>query len=171
MGLIPGLGRSPGGGHGNPLQYPCLENPMDRGAWLATIHSVAKSGTRLKQLSTHTWGRARRGVSRTWSPGESLRTHPSRQNTKGQVLSTQPHHCLLHWRVGSLPLAPPGKRERGDDWGCVVAQGNSQDPRRGQERPATVRLHLLYSELQIRSPSTGERNPRPAPSPGHRRRS
>ena len=58
---------------------------MDRGAWRATIHSVAKSGTRLKQLSTHTWGRARRGVSRTWSPGESLRTHPSRQNTKGQA--------------------------------------------------------------------------------------
>ena len=37
-GLIPGLGRSPGGGHGNPLQYPCLENPTDRGAWWATVH-------------------------------------------------------------------------------------------------------------------------------------
>ena len=43
-GLIPGLGRSPGGGHGNPLQYSCLENPMDRGAWRATIHGVTKSG-------------------------------------------------------------------------------------------------------------------------------
>ena len=42
-GLIPGLGRSPGGGHGNPLQYSCLENPMDRGAWRATVHRVAKS--------------------------------------------------------------------------------------------------------------------------------
>ena len=38
LGSIPGLGRSPGGGHGNPLQYPCLENPTDRGAWWATIH-------------------------------------------------------------------------------------------------------------------------------------
>ena len=47
-GLIPGLGRSPGGGHGNPLQYSCLENPMDRGAWRATVHRVAKSWTRLK---------------------------------------------------------------------------------------------------------------------------
>ena len=46
-GLIPGLGRSPGGGHGNPLQYSCLENPMDRGAWWATVHGVAKSQTRL----------------------------------------------------------------------------------------------------------------------------
>ena len=43
--LIPGLGRSPGGGHGNPLQYSCLENPMDRGAWRATSHEVAKSWT------------------------------------------------------------------------------------------------------------------------------
>ena len=45
LGLIPGLGRSPGGGHGNPLQYPCLENFMDRGAWQATVHGVAKSRT------------------------------------------------------------------------------------------------------------------------------
>ena len=44
-GLIPGLGRSPGGGHGNPLQYSCLENPMDRGAWWATVHRVTKSQT------------------------------------------------------------------------------------------------------------------------------
>ena len=44
---IPGLGRSPGGGHGNPLQYSCLENLMDRGAWRATVHGAAKSQTRL----------------------------------------------------------------------------------------------------------------------------
>ena len=50
MGLIPGLGRSPRGGHGNPLQYSCLENPMDRGAWRAMVHGVAKSQTRQKQL-------------------------------------------------------------------------------------------------------------------------
>ena len=42
---IPGLGRSPGGGHGNPLQCSCLENPMDRGAWQATVHRIAKSQT------------------------------------------------------------------------------------------------------------------------------
>ena len=47
-GLVPGSGRSPGGGHGNPLQYSCLENPMGRGAWQATVHGVAKS---LAQLS------------------------------------------------------------------------------------------------------------------------
>ena len=42
-GSIPALGRYPGGGHGDPLQYSCLENPMDRGAWWATVHRVAES--------------------------------------------------------------------------------------------------------------------------------
>ena len=51
-GPIPGLGRSPGGGHGNPLQYSCLENPMDRGAWRAIVHRIARSRARLKCLST-----------------------------------------------------------------------------------------------------------------------
>ena len=46
-GLIPGSGRSPGEGNGNPLQYSCLENPMDRGAWPATIHGISKSRTQL----------------------------------------------------------------------------------------------------------------------------
>ena len=50
-GSILGSGRSPGGGHGNPPQYSCLKNPMDRGAWRATIHWVAKNWTRLKLLS------------------------------------------------------------------------------------------------------------------------
>ena len=45
LGLIPGSGRSPGEGHGNPLQYSCLENPMDRGAWWATVHGATKSWT------------------------------------------------------------------------------------------------------------------------------
>ena len=48
VGSNPGLGRSPGEGNGNPLQYSCLENPMDRGAWQATVHRVAKSQIRLK---------------------------------------------------------------------------------------------------------------------------
>ena len=51
MGSIPGLERSPGEGNGNPLQYSCLENPKDRGAWQATDHGVTKSWT---QLSMHT---------------------------------------------------------------------------------------------------------------------
>ena len=52
-GSIPGWGRSPGGGNGNPLQYSCLENPMDRGVWQAAVHGVAQSQTGLKRLSIH----------------------------------------------------------------------------------------------------------------------
>ena len=51
--LISGWGRSPGGGHGNPLQYSCLENLMDRGVWWAIVHGVSKSWTGQKQVSTH----------------------------------------------------------------------------------------------------------------------
>ena len=56
-GLIP-VGKIPGGWRGNPLQYSCLENPMDRGAWWAPVHGVTKSRTRLKPLSTHTCTRS-----------------------------------------------------------------------------------------------------------------
>ena len=53
-GLIPGSGRFPGGGHGNPLQYSCLENPGDRGPWRATVHGVAESDpTEATEHSTH----------------------------------------------------------------------------------------------------------------------
>ena len=51
-GSIPGLGRSPGGGHGNPLQYSCLGNPMDRGVWWATVHGVAKESDMTEQLNS-----------------------------------------------------------------------------------------------------------------------
>ena len=51
LGSIPGSGRSPGEENGNPLQYPCLENPMDRGAWWATVHGVTKSRTRLSEFT------------------------------------------------------------------------------------------------------------------------
>ena len=50
-GPIPGLGRSPGEGNGNPLQYSCLENSMDGGAWWATVHVVAESQTRLSDFT------------------------------------------------------------------------------------------------------------------------
>ena len=51
LGSIPGLGRFPGEGNGNPFQYSCLENPMDRGAWQATVYKVTKSQTRLNDFT------------------------------------------------------------------------------------------------------------------------
>ena len=54
VGLIPGSGRSPGGGHGNPLQYSCLKDPRDKGAFRATVHRVTKSQIRQKQLNLPT---------------------------------------------------------------------------------------------------------------------
>ena len=69
-GLIPGWGRSLGGGLGNPLQYSCLENPMDRGAWQAAVHRVTKSQTRLTQLSMHTCY-LEKGLRTAWAVGFS----------------------------------------------------------------------------------------------------
>ena len=54
VGSIPGSGRTPGGGHGNPFQCSCLENRTDRGAWRATVHGVAKSRTQLSDEAQHT---------------------------------------------------------------------------------------------------------------------
>ena len=72
-GSIPGLGRSPGGGNGNPLQYSCLENPMDRGAWRATVHRVVKSQV---QLSVHTQTHTHTGRDRDCrNKGDKTFTH------------------------------------------------------------------------------------------------
>ena len=53
LGLIPGSGRSPRGGSGNPLQYSCLENPLDKGAWWATVHGITKNRTQLSDEAQH----------------------------------------------------------------------------------------------------------------------
>ena len=59
MGSIPGSGGSPGEGNGNTLQYSCLKNPMDRGAWRATVHGVTKSQTRLSTFNSNRMGKTR----------------------------------------------------------------------------------------------------------------
>ena len=67
VGSIPGLGRPPGGRHGNPLQYSRLENTMDRGAWQAAIHSTAESDT--TKVTVHTCRGVRRGLEMLTTPG------------------------------------------------------------------------------------------------------
>ena len=90
-GSIPGSGRSPGEGHGNPLQYSCLETPMDRGVWQATVHRVTKSQTRLKQHSMHAcpwdrwymnqWPLVEEELEEWWEP-------------KGSVIV---YHIVINW--------------------------------------------------------------------------
>ena len=94
-GSIPGSRGSPGGGHGNPLQYSCLGNPMDRGTWRAAVHGVAQNQT-LKHLSTlHT---LMRWVEGSWGRGEVSEG----QQTEHQ-LADNPHVCsrLLETRFES----------------------------------------------------------------------
>ena len=100
-GSIPGLGRSPEGKHGNPLQYSCLENLTDKGAWWATVHGVAKGQT---QLSRH---KTRRGVSETpWGPagpGLPTSTQVKLRALMGELVGQE---IWLHPDSPPLSLAP-----------------------------------------------------------------
>ena len=84
--LIPGLGRVPGEGHGNQLQCPCLENPMDKGTWWAMVQRVSKSQTRLKQLN--------------WCClGYKVSVFYERMN---KPVVSHPHPCCIHLRCWGL---------------------------------------------------------------------
>ena len=91
LGSIPGSESFPGGGNGNPLQYSCLQNPMDRGAWRATVHGVAESRTRLSDF-TH---------SLTLRPWSGL----FRWDSTSIATNEQCHQRLLHLQVCNI-LAP-----------------------------------------------------------------
>ena len=88
---IPGSGRWPGGGHGNPFQHSCLEDPMDRGAWWATVHRVTKSWTWLKHLSTHARRNETRSYAETWKDLESGIHSKVTQKDKDKYIFT--HMC------------------------------------------------------------------------------
>ena len=97
MGLIPGSGRSSGGRHGNLLQYSCLENPMDRGAWRNTAHEAAKSWTRLRHMVHRgllfgTQGRSRR-----------MKPFPYKQEMRDTERLCGPHRDLLSFNI-SFPF-------------------------------------------------------------------
>ena len=106
-GSIPGWGRLPGGGHGNPLQHSCLENPMDRGAWLATVHGVAKSLTQLKSVSMHSCVVNMTIHCLCKSTGVDChfllqRTFPTQGLNPGLLHCRQTLYCLSHQEVLSL---------------------------------------------------------------------
>ena len=122
-GSMPGLGRSPGGGHGNPLLYSCLENLMDRGAWWAmAVHRVVKSWTRPKRLSTHSTPPHPCGLLFYSSPGSLIQPLggettllPEKQEGRSFCLRRLPREVRLQvlpvvsWshRAGPSPLAWP----------------------------------------------------------------
>ena len=94
VGLITGLGRSPGEGNGNPFQYSCLENPMDRGAWRATVHGVAKSWTQVSTVEREGWicSQTRVGIYLLCS------TTTCRENLRRWCIRGTKHHA---WPLGS----------------------------------------------------------------------
>ena len=108
-GSIPGLQRSPGEGDGNPLQFSCLENPMDGGAWWATVHGVVKSRTRLSAFTLIP------GAAPGWGPGQGSADPwwsllPRAASGLGPVFP-QRHPalpgCHPHTSLGALPLSWP----------------------------------------------------------------
>jgi len=113
MGSIPGPGRFPREGHGNPLQYSCLGNPMDRGGRWATVHGVSKSQTWLKWFSTHApqwwFGKVEESVLVSCNPPYTSFSQPplGLKNPRALVESTILQ--ILSWRT-SLPQAPLGNR-------------------------------------------------------------
>ena len=108
LGSVPGLGIPPGGGHGNPLQYPCLENPMDRGAWRATVHGVLKSQTRRNRLNSSTvWMFGRQKASKlAETPNPVFPSQP--YNPRPPSDHTYLQFCVL-WGLGhndrNLPVS------------------------------------------------------------------
>ena len=104
---IPGSGRSPGERHGNPLQYSCLENPMDRGAWWATVHRVTKSRTRLKRLSTHAHRKFKSSVK---GMNTMILSHAGVVYTEGNRVFLPPLSFFLSLSLLSLSHLPSNKK-------------------------------------------------------------
>ena len=131
---IPGSRRSPREGNGNSLQYSCLENPMDRGAWWATVHGVTQSQTWLKQLSMYAWAPTRVPGAPCWSAQKNL-----------WIISRNKDHRFLEMPVnisGSLPLS--------------VGQGDWCLERKGLLRPL-IRARSATLDSQSRTLLTASR--------------
>ena len=107
LGSIPGSGRSPGEGNGNPLQYSCLENPMGGGAWWAAVYGVAQSWTRLKQLSSSSICRVLLCACTDFLVVQTVKNLPARQETRVRSLGwgvplkkgMAIHSTFLAWRI------------------------------------------------------------------------
>ena len=104
MGLIPGFGKSPWGGNGNSLQYSCLENPLDRGAWQALVHGVAKNWTRLSNWA-HTHSLCSRHDVFGLKKQNSISNYDVETQSTIWVIFQQREPCMLLWVLPSSLLA------------------------------------------------------------------
>ena len=120
-GSIPGSRRPPGGGHSSSLHYPCLENPMDRGVWRATVHGIAKSWTRPKRLSTHA------------------------HVTAIISISTSPHSLLLHKNESACP---PGSQRPTTPSTPIILSGIQVSMNKLQTKKRKVYSKMLLSTLR-----------------------
>ena len=123
VGSNPGWGRFPGGGYGNPLQYSCLEHPMDRGAWQATVHRIAKSQTWLKRLSMQEtqvlcfwwrdWGSKRNAELDRGMSGSAPGTHTGFRRAPCGITTTMP---VSYRPVASHPPFSSGQDTDEGQW-------------------------------------------------------
>ena len=95
--LIPGSGRFFGEGNGNPLQYSCLENLMDRGAWLATVHGISKNWTRLSEFTSFLKGGDGRRDGKAWRESAIFFPHPPLSGEHSRELAWSRLRC---WKEG-----------------------------------------------------------------------
>ena len=108
VGSVPGLGRSPGGGHGNPLRYSCLENPMDTGAWWATVHRAEKSRTQMKRFSMHSMYKFCQEKCLLTAPGPLLKEINWIYSNILKMISWASHFCSLEFDLVHEPTLMSG---------------------------------------------------------------
>ena len=121
-GLIPGSGRCPGGGHGSPLQYSCLENPLDRGPWWAMVHRATKNQVRLKQLSMHACPEKQ---THTGFPGGPVVENlPCDVRDTSSTPGLRRFPCRRKWQL--TPVVLPGESPRTEEPGRLKFMGSQR---------------------------------------------
>ena len=147
LGLIPSLGRSPGGGHGNLLQYSCLENPTDRGAWWATVRGVTKSQTRLSDQHTQ-WQQLNDGVQ-----GHTAEVWLQRPGSAGRVnITSSPVPLSWSLEIQSLCSATTCPLDR---LPCLSVESHRNMI--SGSLPNQIKVHAATSTNEAsRTPASGE---------------
>jgi len=161
---IPGLGRSPEVGHGSPLQYSCLENPMDREAWRATVYVVTKSQTPLSDEAQT------QGIWNGFPGGSAVKNLPVKQETWVQALGWEnpleedmaTHSSILTWRIpwAEEPgrLQSMGSQRVGQEWSdskhtcmqgmCNVHTSYPDSPPLGMYVEKYMQVHILHMHIR-----------------------